>query len=161
MHLCSLCNKEYPSNVETCPLEHCQFCGDTNMEIIPSKIVKDPIFILINTLFALLLVYSYFNQDQGDSVGYLLFFGVFIYVFGLAMYLGVMDRRPNYFCKNCRTTLKSIITKVKIGEFENRPVKKQNIQSPRIKKSHHIKEIIMIIGSIGSVITFILFLIPK
>jgi len=157
LYLCSLCNKEYPANIEKCPLDHCKFCGDTNLEIVTSKIIKDPIFILINTLFAMLMVYAFFNQEN-ENVSLLFMFGVVMYVFGLAMYLGVADRRSNYYCKKCRTTLRTALVDVEIGQFDTKPEKKEIIQSSIVPKTHHVKELIMIIGSAGSVLgVFLIF----
>jgi len=121
------------------------------LEIISAKIFKDPIFILINTLFAILLVYAFFNQEN-ENIGSLLIFGGVAYIFGLGMYLGIYDKRSNYYCKNCRTTLRSALVNVQVGEFDNKPEKKEIIQSSAISKTHHVKELIMIIGSIGSVL---------
>jgi len=152
MYLCSLCNREYPSNIEKCPLEHCKFCGDTSLEMVPPKIVKDPIFILINTLFAMLIVYAFFNQEI-ESIGTVVIFGVGMYAVFLGIYLGAFDRRSNYYCKNCKTSLRSLLIDVQIGEYDNKPEKKEIIQSSIIPKTHHAKELIMLIGSIGSVLS--------
>ena len=155
LYLCSLCNKEYPPNIEKCPLDHCKFCGDTSLEIVPVKIVKDPIFLLINTLFGMLIVFAFFNQEI-ENIGGLFAGGVFMYVFGLAMYLGVSDRRSNYYCKNCRTTIRTALVDAQIGEYVVKPEKKETIQSPVILKTHHAKELIMILGSAGSILSIFL-----
>jgi len=125
LYLCSLCNREYPKNIEKCPLDHCKFCGDTSLEIVPAKIFKDPIFILINTLFGMLIVFVYFNQEI-ENIGSLFVGGMVMYVFGLAMYLGVADRRSNYYCKKCRTTLRVALVDVEIGQFDTKPEKKED-----------------------------------
>lgn len=160
MYLCSLCNNEYPENVEKCPLEHCRFCGDTSLEIVSAKIFRDPIFILINTLFAMLVVWSAFNREYGSSEN-LLVMGVFFYIIGLAAYISAMDRRSVYNCKNCRTIVKNPLTDVEIGKFDQKPVKKEVIQNPLIPKTHHVKEIIMIVGSIGSIAGLVLFFLAR
>ena len=46
---------------------HCTFCGNTNLKTIPASIFKDPIFVLIHTLLALVLVYSYFGVESESS----------------------------------------------------------------------------------------------
>ena len=158
LYLCSLCNKEYPNNVESCTLEHCKFCGETSLEMITPKIIRDPIFILINTLFALLAVYVFFNKDD-DNIGMLFMFGVFLYAMGLGIFLGATDRRSLYYCKNCRTTFRTPLTKVTVGEYETKPEKKEIIQSMVVPKTHRAKEIIVILGSIGSVAGLIFILI--
>lgn len=159
MYLCSLCNKEFPKGVGQCTLEHCIFCGNTSLEVIPAKIVKDPVFILMNTLLAIVVIYSYFNKDESSTGLLMIFFGM-IYVVGMGLYLVERDKKPNYYCKNCRTVLKNVLTNVEIGEYENKPEKKEIIQSS-IPKSHQLRDIIMIAGSVGSVISVIVIFMPK
>jgi len=159
LYLCSLCNKEFPKEVNECSLEHCKFCGNTSLEVVPMKIIKDPVFILMNTLLALVLVYAFFNKDENSSGAIAIFAGV-TYIFGLVFYLIAVDKRSNYYCKNCRTMLRSVITNVEVGEYESKPENKQIIQSS-IPKTHPAKDIIMIVGSVGSVVSAIVILMPK
>ena len=65
----------------------------------------------------------------------------------MAMYLGIVDRRSSYYCKNCRTTLKSILVNVGVGEYDKMPEKNEIIQSKTIPKSHTLKDIVMIVPS--------------
>lgn len=113
----------------------------------------------MNTLLAIIAVYSYFNKDE-SSTAMLMIFGGMAYVFGMVIYLGDRDKKPNYYCKNCKTMLKKIVTDVTVGEYETKPENKEIIQSS-IPKSHHLKEVIMIAGAIGSVISFIVILMPR
>ncbi len=159
MYYCSLCNKEYPKNVSKCVLDHCKFCGDTSLEVSSRKITNDSIFIIINTLFALLIVNGLLNTTFEYSLVSIII-GAIVYIIGMSTYLYYVDRKTRYYCKNCKTVLNAILTDVVVGEYEQKPEVKEIIQGTQSKKSH-LKEIIMILGSLGSVISVIIILLPR
>ena len=138
---------------------HCKFCGNTNLKTIQVKIFKDPIFVLIHTLLALLAVYLYFKVNS-ESLGVsLAMFGIIFYVFALIIFLMYWDRSPEYFCKDCGT-LTRIVTDVNIAEYEAMPERKKIVQRQE-PKQRHLKEVVTITGSVGSVVSLIIVLVSK
>ena len=137
---------------------HCRFCGNTNLKTIQDKIFREPIFVTVHTLFALLVVYWYFVPDPASFSG-LGMLSVFFYVISLAYFFMFWNKNSNYFCKDCGT-LTEAETNVEVAEYDTVP-KKNDITQRKGLKQRHLKEVIMIAGSIGSVAGFILVLMPK
>ena len=113
----------------------------------------------MNTLLALAMVYAFFNKEETSS-GLIALFAAFMYMFAMGLYLAAVDKRSSYYCKNCRTMLKTVLTNVEVGEYENKPESKQIIQS-LVPKPHPIRDIVMIVGSVGSVISVVVILMSK
>ena len=138
---------------------HCTFCGNTNLKIIPASIFKDPIFVLIHTLLALVLVYSYFGVESESSSTALALIGIVFYPIVLISFLMNRDGRPQHYCKDCRTVI-GTVTDVAVAEYETMPERKKTVQRQGPKR-RYLREIIMVSGSVGSVISLILILVPK
>ena len=126
---------------------------------MPSRIFTDPIFVLIHTLLALVLVYLYFNIESGPFGASFALIGIMLYLMALFAFLMSRDRSSKHYCRDCNTVTR-IINKVDVAEYETVPEKKKVIQKkePRLR---HLKEIIMIFGSVGSVASLVLILAPK
>ena len=138
---------------------HCTFCGNTNLKTIPASIFKDPIFVLIHTLLALVLVYSYFGVESESSGTTLALTGIVFYSIVLIFFLMNRDGRPQHHCKDCRTVIRTV-TDVDVAEYETMPERKRTAQRQGPKR-RYLREIITISGSVGSVISLILILVPK
>ena len=138
---------------------HCTFCGNTNLKTIPASIFKDPIFVLIHTLLALVLVYSYFGVESESSSITLALTGIVFYSIVLIFFLMNRDGRPQHHCKDCRTVIRTV-TDVDVAEYETMPERKRTVQRQGPKR-RYLREIIMVSGSVGSVISLILILVPK
>ena len=159
LHLCTLCNKEFSKDIRYCSLVHCEFCGNTNLRTMPSRISTDPVFVLIHTLFALMLVYLYFNVESGPFGASFALIGVMLYLIVLSAFLMSRNKSSKHYCKDCSTVAR-IINDVVVAEYETVPEKKKVIQKKE-PKLRHLKEIIMIFGSVGSVASLVLILAPK
>ena len=120
---------------------------------------KDPIFVLIHTLLALVLVYSYFGVESVPFDANLALTGVVFYPIVLIFFLMNRDGRPQHYCKDCRTVTRTV-TDVNIAEYETAPERKKTVQRQGPKR-WHLREIIMVSGSVGSVISLVLILVPK
>ena len=138
---------------------HCTFCGNTNLKTISASIFKDPIFALIHTLLALVLVYSYFGVESESSSIALALIGIVSYPIVLISFLMNRDGRPQHHCKDCRTVIRTA-TDVDVAEYETMPERKKTVQRQGPKR-RYLREIIMVSGSVGSVISLILILVPK
>ncbi|MBI1664055.1 MAG: hypothetical protein IS860_11365 [Nitrosopumilus sp.] len=87
-------------------------------------------------------------------------FGSILYITGMCIYLRYVDRKTRYYCKNCKSILHSVLDDVKIGEYEQKPKHKEVIAGTQSRKSH-LKEIVMVLGAIGSVVSVIIILLPR
>ena len=139
---------------------HCTFCGNTNLKTIPASLFKNPIFVLIHTLLALALVYFYFRIESGSFETDFIIFGIFFYSTALIFFLMHWDKRPQYHCKDCITVTK-IVTDVDVAEYKTVPERKKAVQRQGPTAQRHLRDIIMISGSVGSVVGLILVLVPK
>ena len=70
------------------------------------------------------------------------------------------DRRQQYHCKDCITVAK-IVTDVDVAEYKTVPERKKAVQRQGPTAQRHLREIITISGSVGSVVCLVLVLVPK
>ena len=121
--------------------------------------VHDPVFILINSLFSMLIINGIFNKEFEyipQSIGV----GTALYIFGLYVYLYFVDKNTRYYCKNCKSVVSEVLTDITVGEYAQKPELKRVSQEP-IPPKRYLKETIMILGAIGSVASIIVILIPR
>ncbi len=107
VRVCSLCNKKYPENIHTCELSHCGLCGFTNLTIKKWNPIRDPISILIHTVFFILSIPA-ITIDSPDTIIAIVML-LMIYSIIFYFYCLNIDRRPFHFCLSCNTQPKKII----------------------------------------------------
>ena len=126
------------------------------MKIITARMFKDPVFILIHTLFALALVYSYFNEGL-ESFSSLPILAGMAYIVVLSMFLMFWNKNSDYYCNDCKT-MTVIVTNIEIAEYEAMPKRKMNSreQEPKQRRKKMF-ETLMIFGSVASVVGLIFY----